>query len=100
MTPPSRSELLSLLGSSDPRLVKRGLQRLCDAAEGGYELKLDRDIELQALISRLRRSPHTLVRRWLYKVIGLSRDPGWVPWLSGQITSETDEDNLSWAIAA
>jgi hypothetical protein len=101
MRPPGREELLFLLSSGNPHLIKRGLQRICDAAEHGRRIDLARDSALRALVVVQQRSTDVLVRRWLYKLIGLSGNGSWVAWLQGQLAGhETDPENLSWAIAA
>ena len=101
MRPPGREELLFLLSSGDPHLVKRGLQRICDAAEHGRRIDRSRDSAVRTLVVAQQRSGDVLVRRWLYKLIGLSGNGSWVAWLQGQLAGhETDPENLSWAVAA
>ena len=101
MKVPGDHELLALLASGDPRLVKRGLQLICDAIEAGRRVDLARDPLLYAVISTLKSSADILVRRWLYKLIGLLGIRELVPWLEGQLHGrDEDPENITWAAGA
>ena len=100
MKPPSRAELVYLLRREVPRDRKLALQLICETIEAGWTLDWRRDPELARLVSEQKGSPDTDVRRWLYKVIGLSRDIAFVPYLRGQLTVESDPEGRSWGAAA
>ena len=101
MRVPGDQELLALLVSGDPRLAKRGLQLICDAIEAGRRVDLTRDPRLYAIISSLKHTNDTLVRRWLYKLIGLLNIRELAPWLEGQLHDrEQDQENITWAVGA
>src|SRR4051812_22618358 len=90
-----------LLETDDPLLAKRGLQTLCDKLESGISLAADQRLKILRLVATHRRSADFLVRRWIYKAIGLLRDRNHVPYLLGQFKSgENDIENLSWIVAA
>jgi class 3 adenylate cyclase len=98
---PSTDEVLWLLLSEDPHRVKRGLQLVCNAVEAhsSHRPRLSNVVRLAA--NRHMISSDILVRRWLYKFIGLVGDETYVPYLIGQLqAAEDDEENLSWAAAA
>src|SRR6266545_2806912 len=98
MRPPTTDELVQLLASGNPRMIKRGLQWICDSIEAGRQVDLNRDLRLGRLISPLKRSDDVLVRRWLYKLVGLLRAHAWSAWLSAQLAGgEPDRENLTWA---
>jgi class 3 adenylate cyclase len=100
MRTPSDVELTYLLESIDPRDRKLGLQLICETVEAGQRIDLSRNPRLAALVARCKGSADVEVRRWFYKVIGLSRHRGDLPYLLGQLTSEDDQEGLSWAAAA
>jgi class 3 adenylate cyclase len=101
MKVPGDQELLALLVSGDPRLAKRGLQLICDAIEAGRRVDLTRDPRLFTAISMLKGTNDVLVRRWLYKLIGLLNIRQLVPWLEGQLHGrEEDPENITWAVGA
>ncbi len=101
MRPPTTDELILLLASDNPNLIKRGLQWVCDSIEAGRRVDLNRDLRVARLISRLKRSENVFVRRWLYKLIGLLRVRAWSAWLGGQLAGgEPDRENLTWAFSA
>ena len=97
--PQRRSQIIAFLESDDERLIKHAIQQICKRLEADRPLTLT-DVAWAAL-SRHMLSPHILVRRWLYKVVGLTREGRLAPWLRGQLRGgETDPENLSWAVAA
>lgn len=93
--------IFKLLESDDDRLEKRGLQDLCDLLEKGYLLKEEEKQLLFIRLSKLKKSGNILVRRWLYKSIGLLKEMDFLPYLKGQLTGiEDDLENQTWIIAA
>ena len=93
-----RSRILEFLGSGEPRLVKHAIQRICEAMEADRRLTLS-DATWAAV------SPHlfsrdVLVRRWMYKLVGLSGERRFVNWVVERVRDETDQENLTWAVAA
>ena len=98
---PRDDELRAMLASNDSRLVKRGLQRLCDAIEAGVPVDLRRDPSLVGVVAGLKGSTDTDVLAWLYKLVALLGDRAWSPWLAAQLAGrETDPVNVCWAYAA
>ncbi len=101
MTAPTPSELAYLLSSDSAHMVKRGLQRICDAIESGHRVDLQRNADILALIARQKASSDVGVRRWLYKLTGLLGDASYVPYLVGQLRYyETDPEAQSWIVAS
>jgi class 3 adenylate cyclase len=98
VTPELRSRIVAFLESDEERLVKYAIQRLCEVLEADRRLTLS-PVVVVALARHLY-SPHLMVRRWLYKLVALSGERRYVPWLHEQLRSERDPENLSWAVAA
>ncbi len=92
--------IYKLLESDDERLEKRGLQQLCELLEKKIFFDQLSKQRLLAAISKLQRSEYVLVRRWLYKAIGLLKERMFVGYLIGQIKLENDEENKTWIVAA
>ena len=92
--------ILKLLDSDEERYEKQGLQKLCDLLERGHIFNSEERFELDSRLSKFERSPYILVRRWLYKVIGLYNDKYYLPLLIGKLSTEDDLENQSWIVAA
>jgi hypothetical protein len=89
------------LDSDDERYEKKGLQDLCELLEKGYVLAEDTRNQLYLRLSKFQSSGSILVRRWLYKSIGLLNEKYFLPFLTGQLSGrETDLENQSWVVAA
>lgn len=98
-TPAQLPRLTAFLEGDDPRLVKYAIQRICEALETNRDLKVRESA--WSLLSRHQNSRHVIVRRWLYKLVGLSRERRFSPWLYQQLRGgETDPEALTWAVAA
>lgn len=95
------SSVLQLLKSPDSMIVKRGLQYLCDNIErGAYLNELQRTAVIETMSAHMS-SPNIVLRRWLYKAVGLIGDHSFVPYLLGQLRDgEGDRENLTWIAAA
>jgi class 3 adenylate cyclase len=94
-----RERLVSYLTGRDPRLVKFAVQRMCATLERHNNVRLSQHVV--TLLSFHLASQDVYVRRWLYKLVGLSRERAWQSWLQGQLRGrETDPENLTWAVAA
>ncbi|MFN8290254.1 MAG: hypothetical protein U0U70_08360 [Chitinophagaceae bacterium] len=92
--------IFQLLESADERQQKRGLQDFCDFLENGLIIDEDERIKFYFSLSKLKKSPNILVRRWLYKTIGLLKARILLPYLKEQLkVYETDEENKAWIIS-
>jgi hypothetical protein len=78
---PSADEVLWLLLSEDPHRVKRGLQLVCNAVEAHSSARPRLSPAVRLATNRHMISSDVLVRRWLYKFIGLVGDDTHVPYL-------------------
>ena len=93
--------LFNLLESGDERLEKRGLQDLCELLERSRKLSSFQKDRLLRILSKFQKSNDILVRRWLYKTIGLLKDRSFLPFLRGQLNEhEGDKENITWIVAA
>lgn len=93
--------LYKLLDSDDEKYEKKGLQDLCELLEKGYMLNEVNRKGLYIRLSKFQKSNSTLVRRWLYKSIGLLNERDYVPFLTSQLSGiEEDSENKSWIVAA
>lgn len=93
--------LFKLLESGDEKLEKRGLQDLCELLEKGLVINSAHLYHLYRLVSRFQKSQSIIIRRWLYKTIGLLKERKYLPFLKAQLADiETDEENKSWIVAA
>lgn len=92
---------LQLIETNDEKLEKRGLQELCQFLEGGNIIYGNDRNRLFQSISKFQVSESVLVRRWLYKLIGLLKEKAYLPFLKGQLNGdENDSENITWIVAA
>jgi class 3 adenylate cyclase len=97
---PAARWVVEALNSGVPRRQKWAVQSICDSLEAGWPIDVTRDPRIAAGIARLRRTSDTTVLRWLYKLVGLTGDRLWRPWLEGQLARDSDPENISWAAGA
>jgi class 3 adenylate cyclase len=82
-------------------MAKGALQVICYAIESGRAVDLAQEPRLYIAIAELMQSTDPLVRRWLYKLIGLLKLAQLAPWIQGQLAGvDADSENISWAAGA
>jgi hypothetical protein len=89
-----------LLQTDDSLMIKRGLQFFCDKVESGDAVSYEQKRAMLRLLSAHHRAGDVLVRRWLYKALGLLPERSNIPFLEGRFREENDFENLAWIIAA
>ena len=93
--------IFKYLDSDDEKYEKKGLQDLCELLEKGCVLTDETKNQLYSRLSKFQNSDSIIVRRWLYKSIGLLNEKDFIPFLTGQLSGiETDLENQSWVVAA
>lgn len=93
--------IFALLKSGSPDQEKRGLQAICALLEKGILIQEEDKAELLRDISKFKLSNNVILRRWLYKVIGLLNQRHYISYLKSQLYDhETDEENRTWITAA
>ncbi len=86
--------------SADPRRAKGAIQAACEFIESGRSNRDDRARLARGLSAQLG-SPNRKVRRWVYKLIALFRNPEYIGYLAAQLAErEQDAENRTWAYCA
>lgn len=92
--------IIQLISHEEDTFQKKGLQNLCEFIEDGGDLSSKQYHNVLKSISKLKKSEFVLVRRWLYKAIGLLKEKKYIPYLISQLKEfEDDSENRTWIIA-